>query len=110
MSAFGVVGTKGSMIADGSGTLRKCIDGQKEEVLDVNASSNVDLAGNIGERAGDDRVMNLAARQETPEEHFVRCVIEDREPIVTPYMARQVLEVVLAIRESAATGRAVALS
>jgi predicted dehydrogenase len=109
MSAFGVVGTKGSVIADGSGTVRKCIDGQQEEVLDVNASSNVDLAGNIGERASGDRVMNLADRQETPEEHFIRCVLEDREPIVTPYMARQVLEVVLAIRESAATGQAVLL-
>lgn len=110
MSAFGVVGTKGSVIADGSGKLRKRLDGQDEVILDTNASSNVDLAGNIGVRTGSNEVMNLADRQETPEEHFIRCVREDLTPIVTPYMARRVLEVVLAIRQSAATGEAVHLA
>lgn len=107
MSEFGVVGTKGSIIADGSGAVRKRLDGQDEEVLDVNAAANVDLSGNIGEGTAADAVKDLACLNETPEQHFIRCVEDDLEPIVTPTMARNVLRVVLAALESAETGRAV---
>lgn len=110
MSTFGVVGSKGSIVADGSGKLRKKIDGQEEVVYESAGQMNVDLAGNIGERTEDGKVLNLADRNETPEQHFIRCVAEDLDPIVTPDMAYRVLEVVLAAQESARTGRSVELA
>ena len=109
MSTFGVVGTRGSVIADGSGKLRKQIAGQEEEILDANAASNVDLSGNIGERQEGGAIRDLAKADETPEKHFIRCILEDRAPIVTCQMARRVLKVVLAARKSAETGRSVDL-
>ena len=71
---------------------------------------DVDLAGNIGERTEAGDVRNLADRNETPEQHFTRCAVEDHEPIVTPAMASRVLEVVLAAQESARTGLVVELA
>lgn len=107
MSEFGVVGTKGSVIADGSGRVRKKIAGGEEEILDVNAVTNVDLSGSIGERQADGSVKDLAGLNETPELHFIRCVEQDLDPIVTPQMAYNVLKVVLAAQQSADTGKSV---
>jgi len=42
--------------------------------------------------------------------HFVRCVIEDKEPRISPYDARAALEMALAAQRSARTGKPVLLS
>ena len=41
--------------------------------------------------------------------HFVRCILDDREPVVSPQDARAALEMMLAAQRSAETGEAVQL-
>jgi UDP-N-acetylglucosamine 3-dehydrogenase len=103
-STFGVVGARGSIIADGSGTLRKRIDGEDEEIIDANAAMEVDPEGNIGGNGG-----NPAPRGETVYEHFFRCLDEGLTPLTNAREARNTLGLVLAVKESASTGKSVQL-
>jgi len=104
-STFGVVGTRGSIIADGSGQLRKRIDGKDEEIIDANAAMGIDPEGNIGGNGG-----NPAPRGETVYEHFFRCLNEGITPLTNAREARNTLGLVLAIQESTRTGQSVQMS
>ena len=83
-SSIGIVGTKGSMIVDRSGTIRrKLVGGEETEVT--------------------------AEPGESIQAHFVRCVEEGLQPQVTGHDARAVLEIALAIMASSRTGEIVKL-
>lgn len=108
-SMFGVVGTKGSIIADGSGKLRMKIDGQEEVLLDGNANMETDVEGNIGKRDDEGKIDSSGVNNESVQEHFFRCLRENLTPLVTAREARAVLEIALAVQESARTGKSVDL-
>jgi UDP-N-acetylglucosamine 3-dehydrogenase len=93
-SSFGVVGTRGCLLADPSGQVHIQLDGR--ELLDLAPGVAPDLGLEISE--------------ETCEQHFVRCVLEGREPLVTPYRARAALRLALAAQESARQGASVCLA
>jgi predicted dehydrogenase len=102
VSTFGVVGSRGSVAVDGSGRVRLRMDGEAEVDLDVNADTRIDLSGNVGGDAQRSR-----ARQESVQEHLLRCVREHETPLVTAWEARETLRLVLAVQQSARTGAAV---
>lgn len=101
MGTFGVVGSLGSVIVDGSGKVRKRIEGQDEVVLDVNAKTETDLKGVIQK--------DSASRTETVQQHFFRCLREGKTPLVNVHEARETLRVVSAAKESARLGKSVDL-
>jgi len=103
-SSFGVIGTRGSIIVDAKGKIRKRIDGQEETVIDANAGMATDLQGVIDK--GEEK---KTGSSETVQEHFVRSLRENLTPLVTIHEAREVLKIVLAIKESARTGKSVDL-
>ena len=85
-ASYGVVGSKGTAIADSSGKVRKKLDGAEEEIVDTT---------------------DVAAGGETIQEHFVRCIEQDVEPLVTGVDGRAALAVILAAQESGRTGKSV---
>jgi len=83
-SSIGIVGTKGSMIVDRSGTIRKKLVGGKETEVTAEPGESIQA-------------------------HFARCVEEGLQPKVTGHDARAVLEIALAIMASSRTGEIVKL-
>jgi predicted dehydrogenase len=94
-TSFGVVGTRGCLLADPSGQVHLKLDGR--EPLDLAPGVPVPDLG-------------LQISEESCEQHFIRCLIEDREPIVTAQRAREVLRLVLAAQDSARAGASVSLA
>ncbi|HUT24969.1 MAG TPA: Gfo/Idh/MocA family oxidoreductase [Sumerlaeia bacterium] len=109
-TSLGVIGTEGSIVVDRSGTVRKKIGDKKEQILSTQGAMSVNLAGDLGQKDGDGNIQAVASREETIQEHFVRCLEEGVEPKTNGRDARGVLQTVLAIHESARTGRAVHLN
>ena len=83
-TSIGIVGSEGSMIVDRDGTIRRKLGDGAETVVTPEPG-------------------------ETIQEHFVRCVRDGTTPKVTAHDGRTVLQIVLAIQESARTGTAVAV-
>ena len=81
-NSIGVVGTKGSIIVDLVGKIRKKLAGGEEEEV-------------------------TPTECETIQAHFVRCVEQDLEPEITGYDGRAALEIARAIQESSRTGRVI---
>jgi predicted dehydrogenase len=95
-TSFGVVGTAGCLLADPSGQVHIQCAGREPLELAPGAPVPPELG--------------LDIRDETCEQHFVRCILEGCEPIVTAHQARAVLRLVLAAQESARTGASVKLA
>jgi predicted dehydrogenase len=93
-SSFGVVGTTGCLLADPSGQLRLKLDGKDE----------MNLAPGVAPDLG------LTISEESCEQHFIRCILEEREALVTASRARAVLRLVLAAQASAHSGKSVDLT
>ena len=109
-SSVGVVGTRGAMIVGLDGKVRKRVGDGKETVVDVESAMAVDPAGNVGQRAAAGGIETVAARNETIQQHFFRCIEEDLDPIPSAAEGRQVLATVLAMHKSARTGRSVVVA
>jgi predicted dehydrogenase len=92
--AFGIVGTQGCLLADPSGRVHLKLDGREE--LDLEPGVAPDLG--------------LTISEESCEQHFIRCILEDCEPLMTAHRARAVLRLVLAAQESARQGASVQLA
>lgn len=105
-NSFGVVGTRGSLIAE-SGVLRKSIAGEKEVIVGDKMSAVVDPKGNIGEKKEDGNIKLNPQANESIQEHFIRCVEEKKTPLVSIKEARGVLEIVTAAQKSTETGKSV---
>lgn len=104
-SSVGIVGTKGAMIVGRDGKVRKKIGDGEEQTLDVDSVVSVDPEGNLSRATnGGQGQIN---RQETIQEHFIRCVEEDLEPLTAAKEGRKTLATILALQESARTGQAV---
>ena len=108
-SSIGVIGTAGSMSVDRAGTVRRRMWGSKEETVATQGSMSVDPQGKLGARTAEGAIQAVAQETETIQQHFIRCIEQDVPPAVTAEQGRNVLEAVLAINESARTGRAVKL-
>lgn len=106
-SSVGVVGTKGSIIVGRDGVVRKKVGEGAEEVVDAESAMAVDPEGNVGKKDADGEIKRVAPRNETIQEHFVRCIEEDFEPVSSGRDGRKTLATVLAIQESAAKGESV---
>jgi len=106
-SSVGVIGTNGGLAVDRTGAVRRKLVGCPEELMDVEASMAVDPGGKIGTKQADGSIAGTAQENESIQEHFVRCIEEDITPAISARQGRDVLEAVLAINESARTGKAV---
>ena len=104
-SSVGIVGTKGAMIVGRDGKIRKKIGDGEEQIVDADSVVGVDPEGNLAQvgKGAQERTH----KQETIQEHFVRCVKEDLEPLTAAKDGRETLATVLALLESARTGQAV---
>jgi len=109
-SSLGVVGTKGSMVVDRAGVVKEQLVGGDEVTIDVASAMAVDPTGHVGQRDDDGQIQCVAAEGETIHEHFVRCVRGRLAPQTDAAIGREVLRVVLAVRESAETNQVVHLS
>jgi len=108
-SSLGIVGTKGSLVANRSGVLTKKLVGQQETTIDVESAMAVDMSGNVGRRDESGEIKRVDTKNETIQQHFFRCIEEDIPPITDAQTGRDVLEVVIALRRSDETGRSVDL-
>ncbi len=108
-SSLGVVGTLGSLIVGRDGVLVKKLVGQDEEEIDVASAMDIDMSGNLGQRDDDGRIHRVMTRDETIQEHFFRCIDQDTQPITDAQIGRDVLELVIAVRQSAELGKSVDL-
>jgi predicted dehydrogenase len=108
-SSLGIVGTKGSLSVDASGVLTKKMVGAEPVVIDVDSAMNIDMSGNLGKRDDAGTIQKADIDNETIHEHFIRCIEEDFVPATDASIGREVLAVVIALRESAASGKAIDL-
>ena len=106
-SSVGVVGTLGAMIVGLDGKVRKRVGDGKESVVDADSAMAVDASGNVGQRAATGGIQAVAARNESIQQHFFRCIEENLDPITSAGEGRRVLATVLAMHESARSGRSV---
>ncbi len=107
-NTVGLIGTKGGMIVGRDGLVRKKIgDGGEEQMLDVEAGMEIDSTGRSGVKDESGEIRAVERRGESLYEHFVRCIEEDIEPVTSPTEARKTLQTVIAVRESARTGKSV---
>lgn len=85
-----MVGSEGTLISDSAGLVVKKLANGEEQVIDTAA---------------------LAKSQppETIQQHFIRCIEQDIEPLASGAQAREVLAVILAAQESGRIGQAVAV-
>jgi len=110
-SSVGVIGTKGSIIVGRDGKVRRKIgdDGQ-EEIIEADSAMDVDPAGTLGKKDQSGQIQAVAARNETIQQHFFRCIEQDVEPLTTAREGRKTLATVKAIHESARRGASVAVA
>ncbi|MCY3020976.1 MAG: Gfo/Idh/MocA family oxidoreductase [Planctomycetota bacterium] len=107
-TSIGIVGTKGMITVGNDGKVRKRIgyDGQ-EQVIDGESAIAIDPKGNLGKRDASGAIEKVAARAESIQEHFFRCIEEGAEPRTPAADGRKTLLTVMALWESARTGKAV---
>ncbi|NLG27338.1 MAG: Gfo/Idh/MocA family oxidoreductase [Chloroflexi bacterium] len=91
-NTLGITGTQGTVVLDRYNTLRK------------------KLADWDCERLPNPMAEKLGPPQESIQEHFVRCLEQDLEPLTTAQQARDVLAIILAAQESGRTGKSVDLA
>ncbi|MHC4562488.1 MAG: Gfo/Idh/MocA family protein [Planctomycetota bacterium] len=108
-SSLGIVGTAGSMMVGRDGIVKqKMIDGE-ELTVDVDSAMSVDRLGHLGQRDDTGKIQDVDIKDETMYEHFVRCIEEGVTPVTDVHIGRDVLEIVLAVRQSAETNQVVTL-
>jgi len=107
-SSIGIVGTKGSVIVGNDGKVRKRIgyDGQ-EQIIEGESAIAIDPKGNLGKKDASGAIQKVATRAESIQEHFFRCIEEDIEPRTPAVEGRKTMLTVMALWESARTGKAV---
>ena len=105
-STVGIIGTKGAMVMGGDGSVRKRVGKGEEEVVDVETATQIDPKGNIGAEDGKGGIQKVAGENESIQQHFFRCIEEGIEPLTSAADGRRTLLTVMALWESAATGKA----
>jgi predicted dehydrogenase len=107
-SSIGIVGTKGAMIVGLDGKVRKKVGyAGQEETVDVEAAMAIDPKGNVGTRDGKQGIRAVAARNESIQEHFFRCIEEDCPPLTPAREGRKTLATIEALWRSNRSGAAV---
>lgn len=107
-SSVGIVGTKGSIIMDNDGKVRKRIgyDGP-EQIVEGESVTAVDPKGNVGRKDAAGKIRKVISKNEMIQEHFFRCINEDFEPLTSGPEGRKTLLTVMALWESSRTGKAI---
>lgn len=107
-SSLGLVGTKGSIVMGNDGKVRKRIGhAGPEQIVEGDSVTAVDPKGNVGRKDGEGRIRKVVSLNETIQEHFFRCIRDDVEPLTSGADGRKTLLTVMALWESARTGKAV---
>lgn len=107
-STLGIIGTKGAVMMGRDGKVRKRIGHSgEEEVVNVEAATAINPQGVIGKRDEKGNIQKVQVRSESIQQHFFRCIEEDIEPLTPAADGRQTLLTVMALWESAATGKSV---
>ncbi|MHC4986038.1 MAG: hypothetical protein ACYTFO_07775, partial [Planctomycetota bacterium] len=70
----------------------------------------IDPEGNLRRRDSSGEIRDVITRGESIHQHFLRCLQERLTPLTEASTGRDALRTVLAIRESAETGRAIDLT
>ncbi|MGD0090802.1 MAG: Gfo/Idh/MocA family oxidoreductase [Planctomycetota bacterium] len=107
-SSIGILGTKGAMMVGNDGKVRKRIgwDGQ-EQILDGDSALAIDPSGNLGKRDASGAIQKVAAKAESIQEHFFRCIEENIEPRTSAEEGRKTMLTVMALWEAVRTGKAI---
>ena len=107
-STLGIIGTKGAIMMGGDGKVRRRMghDG-KEETVDIEAATAINPEGALGKRDEKGVIQKIQVKNESIHQHFFRCIEEDIEPLTNAIEGRKTLLTVMAIRESARTGKSV---
>lgn len=103
----GIVGTKGSMFCGTDGKVRQLIPPGAEKLIAGESVTAVDPSGNVGKKNEEGSIKKVDTRTETIHAHFFRCIEEDIEPRATGEDGRKTLLTVMALWESAKTGKAI---
>jgi len=106
-SSVGVIGTKGSMIVDGEGNIRKKIGNNKEIILEEKSALDINPEGTLGKKGDTGNIELVDVPGESIQEHFFRCIRENLVPITHAAEGRKTLATVKAIHESIALQKAV---
>ena len=109
-SSLGMLGTKGSLLVGRDGKIVKKMLDEEEVIIDIGAATAIDPEGNLGQRDESGDIQAVEADGESIHQHFLRCLQERQTPLTDVATGREALRTVLAIRESAETGRSVDLS
>ena len=109
-SSLGLLGTKGSLLVGRDGkVVKRMVGDEADTVIEIEAAITIDPEGNLGRRDESGEIQAVASKGESIHRHFLRCIQERLTPLTDASTGRDALRTVLAIRESAETGRAVDL-
>jgi predicted dehydrogenase len=110
-STMGIIGTRGALLMGNEGKVRKRIGHEgKEEIVNVEAATAINPQGQIGKRDDSGAIQAVKLRSESIQQHFFRCIEEDLDPLTGAEEGRKTLLTVMAIWESARTGKSVEVS
>ncbi|MEA4889122.1 MAG: Gfo/Idh/MocA family oxidoreductase [Clostridiaceae bacterium] len=105
--SIGVVGTRGAVIVDRDGTLRKRVGDGDEEIFRDQSAVDVNPQGDIGKKDEKGKIQLIESVEETIQEHFFRCIREQSVPITAGSEGLKTLMTVLALQKSSQTGQTV---
>ena len=99
-------GELGSIITEGENIVKWAVPGDDEKAGELSGNGGVDIR--IGTAASDPTAIATEGHQIQIED-LCRAIAEDRDPMITGEEARKAVEVILAVYESAGTGKPVHL-
>lgn len=103
-SSVGIVGTKGAMIVERCGDIRKKIGSGEEIKLGNDAVMDVNPQGEVGKK--DDRgiIQRIDSPGESIQEHFIRCVQQGCSPTPSASDGLKTLATITALHDSVRKG------
>ena len=105
--SIGVIGTKGAIIVDKNGLIRKRIGNGDEEILSGESAVAINPQGQLGIKDSDGKIRSIEKAGETIQEHFCRCIRERSVPLTAGSEGLKTLATILALQQSSRTGQSV---
>lgn len=106
-SSIGIVGTRGAIIVERNGDIRKKIGDGEELLLQEQSALDINPKGEIGKKNSEGNIRMVEPAGETIHEHFIRCINESIKPITPGAEGLKTLATITALHESTQSGKAV---